>query len=254
MRLLLISLGLFINAYQSHGQEINVRDEIYPGVTKIIVKSVGHGIHRLIRSPHNGYRGEYLLDDNGRAKKETRFKRREHLATYEYEFLENGLLSKQTTTFDINNPKRIHSIYYHYEIKEDHVINEICYTANDTLYRVDNIEFNDKGQRTVYIRNVNESKNYLTYDNGYLKNWKSIDFKDSVERMYEFGYDENGNLTKFDFSQVPEPEMKEVWLHVYGDGNHRNYKYKYDKSGRWIKKYQIVDRKKILLEKRRYVM
>jgi hypothetical protein len=248
----LFLFSLIICSITTSAQRINVSKEKYPGVKKIIVKSVGHGISRIVGSVDTGYKGIYLLDGQGQAKTEIRLKTRKHLATYEYEFLANGLLAKQTTTFDINNPKSKHSIYHHYDIRDGIVYTEICYTATDTLYREDNLEFNEKRERIVYLRNLTQSKNYLTYENGRIIKWRSIELADNSERIYDFGYDKHGNVTKVDLKQNPEPEMKNVRLH--GDGDHRRYKYKYDKHGRWTKMYQIVGRRKILIEKRKYEM
>lgn len=225
-------------------QELNVKEEKYPGIKKVIVKS----------TEGDGYWGEYILDKNGQPKVEKRFKKKVHLATSEYIFLDNGLLSRETVSFDINNPKRVQVFNYSYDLTDNQIYAETCYTDRDTLSRVDNLEFNDKGQRIVYTRNKNESKNFLTYENGLVKTWRSINLADSSERIYEFGYDLNGNLISFDLKQIPETALKIGWLDVRGDGNHRRYTYKYDKYRRWTKKYQIIGRRKILLEKRVYEM
>lgn len=53
-------------------------------------------------------------------------------------------------------------------------------------------------------------------DDRLVKIYRRVDSSDSSERISEYGYDKKGNLIKFDYKQIPEPEMKEVWFHVRG--------------------------------------
>ena len=236
MRELLITLGLFIYTNSSFGQEINVQTDKYPGVKTIITKS-----------PGDDFKSIYELDDKGQIRALKIVKNKRLVTTFEYTFLSNGLLSKQVKTFDKLNPSFDGTRYYSYDFKDDLVYTEICYREKDTLYRLDNIQLNDKGLKIKFLKTQGDAKsiNSFTYDNSLLSSWENIETYDSVTSKYlfEYKYDNHGQAI----------EVKETWSSEAGvETETWTYKFKYNKHGHWTRMYDINNGKAYLAKKRKY--
>jgi hypothetical protein len=228
-------------------QNINVERDVFPGVKKLIVESTTRG-----------YRGEYLLDAKGRTQVEKRYQKQKHLATSTYTFTRNGREAVQTVVFDCNNPGKEHSIYRRYQFSADssRTLTELCYTNTDTLYKTAYKSFNEHNQPLSYSKTLYGRGKYIadivaSYQGRNVTNWTSSDRSTGIVTTCAYTYNAQGDVTSEKRRESPTTLGSTSW--VDGQGEYMQWRYTYDKEGRWIKKYELIEGREVLVETRRYL-
>ena len=228
-------------------QDINVYKDVFPGIQKVVVTSTDRG-----------YRGEYLLDKNGRTETEERYKKASHLATNKYWFTKRGQLAVHKVTYDINDPKRIQTFYnkYFYSFDSSKILGEVCFTDTDTLYTINYTAFNERNLPVKYTKYTHARKVFasdmeLVYLNKKVINWKSVEREDGQVTFCKYAYNDRGDIVSEKRSLTPMPPGGNLWID--GQGDVLEWKYEYNKEGYWTRKFESVNGKYVLIETRKYI-
>jgi len=230
---------------------INVETDKFPGVEKMAVESFNSCCAK------KGFHAIYYFDEKGNPIKSLSFFEKEHRCTYEYKFNEMGLLIEKTQTFSINRKGEIETTKFFYEFDSiGRVIRrttDFC-VENSARIKTDIYQdFNIFGTPQTIITEF--GKLSWTIKKDYNSNNQAILIQriqnDTIIISEECRYNEHGNLIYCQPKYLKE-NAKLLGRHLKNESGEYKYEYKYDKLNRWIEKYSVSGRKKLLLEKRTF--
>jgi hypothetical protein len=262
MKQISIIAFLFLTLHLSYSQEIDVKKDCFKGVKKIICYGYGsleYHHHKDIYYPgkYSGFKAIYILNDSGKAVIEKRYRNRKLLEINNYTYYDNNLLKQRIIKYDLNNKKDTNKLIcqYLYTLNDkNQIMEESSFYNTSFIYdSLGNIAEEDCSfYRDGIVHTV--SKQIYHYDGKVLK--QEDYFDDSVSYKCTYQFDKYGNLLKFDLfdrsDSVKYPDMKKYYVDFLGDGEHYCNFYIYDKKGRWIKEFRVINNKNILIEERKY--
>lgn len=232
------------------GQSIDVNTEKFIGTNELTVKSFNGCCSK------KGYKAIYNFDKEGNAVKSSNYFRRKHLASYVYKYADNGPLIEKVQTFDINNKNRVDTTRYIYNYDSvGRIISEI---ENFGTWQVKKTfsDFDSNNNAQTVLRTFDKwtTTTKRTFDSHSRIILKQTYENDTLDFQEEIRYNENDDII---YSYIPTFIDKETGKMVVLIGGNRHsvtetYEYKYDNKNRWIEKYVIFEKKKILLETRDY--
>lgn len=250
-RFIFVVLFLFL-ATASYAQSINVEKDRFPGTKQLEVKSFNGCCAQ------KGYRAIYVFDSIGRAIKSYNYFKRKLLAAYEYRYNERGLLSEKKSVFDIN--KNAQNDYSKFIYKFDTIGRLVNKTEQHgnwvyiTLFT--DFDYLNNAKTVIRILSENAFLDKNKFDSlGQLIHTKSW-ANDTLVYTEEIKYNAFGDIV---YSYIPTLQDKETGKMIMMLGGNRHwyeeeYTYTYDKQNHWVEKYVVYNNKKVLIEKRVYVL
>ncbi|GAB3823602.1 hypothetical protein [Hymenobacter jeollabukensis] len=230
-------------------QSLNVEQERFPGAKRLKIQAFGRG--------PAGFWALYQFDNQGHATEEKRYRSRRHLSTTIYTYNRRHQVLRQATTFDINHPNTTHNIYntYRYNADSSRVLLEVCYTDTDTLYIARFLEF-DAANRPTKLTQAHglgrapASLTEITYATGQETNRRTdYEPEGATITTVTHQYNDRGHLIQETRSMSPKPAVT-FWID--GQGDNQQYDYDYSPRGPWTKQYELIEGKKVLVEKRTF--
>lgn len=248
--LILFIASLLLLTTNSFGQSIDVENEKFSGTKKLIIKSFNSCCAQ------KGYKAIYYFDSIGRTIKSSNYFKQKLLASYEYRYNDNGLLTEKIMVYGINNKARKDTTKFTYTFdqkdrvtaKTEHFGNWTSidtYTDFDTLNNPTTIIHTFNNNTFVEKRQYNSLGQEIL--NERLRN-------DTIILIEESKYNQFGDKI---YSNMPTLIDKETgkMVRLIGGTRHwflEEYIYTYDNLNRWTEKYVVYDNKNVLLEKRIY--
>ena len=246
----LILLILSSIALTTLGQSIDINTEKFIGTNELTIKSFNGCCSK------KGYKAIYNFDKEGNAVKSSNYYRRKHLASYVYKYSDKGLLIEKVQTFGINNKNRVDTTRYIYEYDSvGRIISETEYFGTWQVKKTfSDFDSNNNAQTVVRFFDKWTTTTKRTFDSQSRIILRQNFENDTLDFQEEIRYNENNDII---YSYIPTYIDKETGKTVVLIGGNRHsvtetYEYKYDNLNRWIEKYVIFEKKKILLEKRDY--
>lgn len=247
---LLVLLITYSLALTTFGQSIDVKTEKFKGINKLTVKAFNGCCS------NKGYKAIYNFDKEGNAIKSSNYFGRKHLASFVYKYADNGLLIEEVQTYDINNKNRVDTTRYIYNYDSvGRIISEIEYFGPwQNIKTFSDFDSNNNAQTVIRTFDKITTKTKRMFDSQsrmiLVQNFKN----NILVFQEEIRYNGNNDII---YSYIPSYIDKETGKMVVLIGGNRysvteTYEYKYDYKNRWIEKYVIFEKKKILLEKREY--
>ncbi|MBV8251813.1 MAG: hypothetical protein JO154_04325 [Chitinophaga sp.] len=205
----------------------------------------------------NGYgKGYWLLektDSLGRVVEEKSYQKKVLTGKYLYTCNDHNDLILRVSVYDFNNPGRKDTLENKYSYRGD-IITRLVWQINaitrlyelkaqhDSVLKYLQTDYAD----TALTRVTDSTEKYteLTYSNGLLIKKKEINGKqDSTTTQFEYFPD--GRLKRRVINRDPEPALKAVYLGSPG-ADDQSWYYEFDKKGRVIRMYNIVNGKTYL--------
>jgi hypothetical protein len=212
----------------------------------------------------SGYWNNKFLDIKGRVILEENFKKKELLAVYahRYDELDNMILS--ITVYDINNLKgddefRINKFSYKYDdngrvVEKKSAIGN-SFSSKKIQKQIDSNTFEIIEVHQNYLKeeeriDTTETIIMLDHEGKLLKKIQNS-FEDDGTNTTHFQYYKNGNLKRRIIERNPKPKVEIVYTGWPGSDD-MTWQYEYDKKGRVLRLYSIVEGKKYKLEEYEY--